>query len=362
MTDVFISYKRDDELRVGLLAKALEKAGLSIWWDRGLPGGESWRTNISNALAEARCVVVVWSHGSVGVEGAFVRDEAGRAMARGILVPVMIDAVAPPLGFGELQAIDLTRWRGGQGDPFLQDLVAIIRAKLENLPSPRPKGPGARLARRLAYGVWSSASLAAVAAVAFNVFGLAANMCAVPAMQPGLSDTCGALRLGDRPTRQERLAWAALSAGSCQALRDHVARFPEGAYRSEAADLLTARRVTTEDVWSSSTRSLALFQPASIKTSPTEAAARARALADAQTQANNLCRGFAAATSFRFRTATPQPAAWSCEKAGGGVVCGFQGMVACQLDEKATSERETCGPVIGADRTQPITSRSGARS
>jgi hypothetical protein len=344
VTDVFISYKREDEVRVGRLAMALEKAGLSVWWDRGLPGGESWRTNITNALAEARCVVVVWSHGSVGVEGAFVRDEAGRAMGRGILVPVMIDAVAPPLGFGELQAIDLTHWRGGQGDPFFQDLVGVIRAKLENAPTPMPKGPATRLARRLVYGASSSACLAAVAALAFNAFGVATNICTIPGVQPGLSDTCGAAGLGGRPSKRERLAWAALPAGSCQALRDHVARFPGGAYRREAADLLTARRVTTQDIWTPSTRSLALFQPASVQGSPDEAAAHAKALGEAQTQADNLCRGFAAATSFRFRVATPRPASWSCEKGGGGTVCGFQGMVACQLNEKASVERETCGP------------------
>jgi len=350
VTDVFISYKREDEVRVGRLAQALEKAGLSVWWDRGLPGGESWRTNITNALAEARCVVVVWSHHSVGVEGAFVRDEAGRAMARGILVPVMIDRVHPPLGFGELQAVDLTRWRGGQGDPFLVDLVSVIRAKLDNAPTPLPKGPTARLARRLVYGASSSVGLAAVAALAFNAFGLASNMCTLPGLQPALSDSCGALRLGARPTREERLAWAALPAGSCQALRDHIARFPEGAYRREAADLLTARRVTTQDAWSPSTRSLALFQPASTQGSRNEASARAKALAEAQTQADNLCRGFAAATSFRFRVATPQPATWSCEKGGAGVVCGFQGVVACQLDEKTSVERESCGPEKVADR------------
>ena len=344
MSDVFISYKREDEVRVGRLAKALEKAGFAVWWDRGLPGGESWRTNIGAALADARCVVVVWSHGSVGVEGAFVRDEAGRAMARGILVPVMIDQVGPPLGFGELQAIDLTRWRGRSGDPFFQDLVGVIRAKLENGPTPKPKGPTARVARRLLYGASSSAGVAAVAAFAFNTFGVAANICTIPGMQPGLSDACGSMRLGDRPSQAERLAWAAKPAGSCQALREHVARFPEGAYRREAADLLTARRVTTEEVWSPSTRSLALYQPQSTQGAPDEATAHAKAIATAQVQADNLCRGFAATTAFRFRAATPQPSSWTCEKGGGGAVCGFEGQVSCQLDEKATVEHETCGP------------------
>jgi hypothetical protein len=325
----------------------LQKAGFEVWWDRGLPGGESWRANIAEALEAARCVVVVWSHGSVGVEGAFVRDEAGRAMRRGILVPVMIDAVAPPLGFGELQAIDLTRWRGAPGDPFFRDLVGVIRARLDGGPPPTPRGPARRVARRLFYGATSSLGVAAFAAFAFNTFGVASHLCAIPGVQPGLSDACGELRLGARPTRQERLAWEALPAGSCPALRQHIARFPEGAYRREAADLLTARRVTSDDVWRPGVRQLALFQPASAQGAPSEAAARAQAIADAQGQADNLCRGFAATTAFRFRAATPQPQTWTCEHADGGTVCGFSGAVACQLDEKTTVERESCGPVTG---------------
>ena len=343
MSDVFISYKREDEVRVGRLARALEKAGFSIWWDRGLPGGESWRANIAAALAEARCVVVVWSHGAVGPDGAFVRDEAAWAMARGLLAPVMIDRVPPPLGFGELQAIDLTRWRGSPKDPFFEDLVGVIRAKLENGPPPKPKGPSARVARRLLLGASSSAGIAAFAAIAFNTFGVASNLCTVPGPQPALSDACGAVRVGERPSRDERIAWAALQPGSCPALRDFVGRFPEGAYRREAADLLTARKVTTEDVWRPSERQLALFQPQLTEGAAGEAAAQAKALAAAQTQADNLCRGFAATTAFRFRAATPRPSTWTCAPGGGGTVCGFEGMVSCQLDERASVEHETCG-------------------
>ena len=40
MTDVFFSYKREDEDRVVKLVIGLEKAGLTVWWDRGLPGGD----------------------------------------------------------------------------------------------------------------------------------------------------------------------------------------------------------------------------------------------------------------------------------------------------------------------------------
>ena len=106
MTDVFVSYKRDDEVRVGRLVKALQKQGLSIWWDRELPGGEQWRAKLEAALAQAKCAVVVWTRASTGADGGFVKDEAARAARRQILVPVTLDKVEPPLGFGELQAVD----------------------------------------------------------------------------------------------------------------------------------------------------------------------------------------------------------------------------------------------------------------
>ena len=57
MSEIFISYKREDEVRVGRLAKALQDAGLSIWWDRSLAGGENWRSQIENELDAAKCVI-----------------------------------------------------------------------------------------------------------------------------------------------------------------------------------------------------------------------------------------------------------------------------------------------------------------
>src|SRR3974390_2768650 len=127
MNDIFISYKREDEGRVGRLAKALQGAGLSIWWDRSLAGGENWRGQIENELDAARCVVVAWTHQRVGPAGGFVRDEAGQAKRRGVLVPVKLEKVDPPLGFGEIQAIDLTHWKGSPRDPFFQDLTETGR-------------------------------------------------------------------------------------------------------------------------------------------------------------------------------------------------------------------------------------------
>jgi hypothetical protein len=345
MTHAFISYKREDETRVGRIARALEKAGVEVWWDRGLPGGESWHANIEANLDAAGCVVLIWSEGSIAPEGNYVRDEARRGLARGILVPVMIDPIkAIPLGFGELQAIDLSRWRGDPRDPFFRDLVAAVRAKLDGASKPKANGPTARLRRRLVYGGLSTAGLATIASIAFNTFGVAANMCALPGPQPALSDTCGALRLGDRPTRDERLAWAARNPGSCAALRQHIARFPNGAFRREAADMITARRVSYSDAWTPETRTLALFESADGAAAAAEPAAKAKALARAQVDAERLCRAFGSGTLFRFVGATPRAETWSCSSAGGGVVCGFDGEADCAVQEHRQIEQEHCGP------------------
>ena len=139
MSDVFLSYKREDEARVAPLRDALNAESLSVWWDRHLPGGELWRERLEAELATAACVIVVWSGNSVGEEGAFVRDEATRAMRRGVLVPVRIDDSAPPLGFGELQALELTGWKGKHTDVRFQDVLTAVRAKIAKQAAPAPR-------------------------------------------------------------------------------------------------------------------------------------------------------------------------------------------------------------------------------
>ena len=343
MSHVFLSYKREDEIRVGRIARALECAGLDVWWDRGLPGGESWHSNIETKLQDASCVVVIWSAQSAGQEGGFVREEARRGLSRNLLVPVLIDSLSElPLGFGEIQAIDLTRWRGDRSDPYFLDLVATVRAKIANTPIPAARGPKQRIARRLMWGSASSAGLAILALFAFNVFGVSSHVCTIPGPQPALSDACGTLGVGDRPNREERLAWESRQPGSCPALREHIARFPTGAYRSEAADLLTARKISHTDSWTPATRSLALFQPTA-KAAANETAARARALAQAMPEAERLCRGFGAGSLFKYESSSVVADRWTCARGGRGVACGFDGRAECVVQERRQVEQEHCG-------------------
>jgi hypothetical protein len=343
MSDVFISYKSDDAARVIRLVRALETAGLSVWWDRSLAAGENWRSQIQCALDAAKCVIVVWTHESVGPAGDFVRDEAGHAKSRGVLVPVKLSKVNPPMGFGEIQAIDLTRWKGSSRDPFFQDLLAAVRAKIEGRNVPPGVGPTKRLRRRLRYGSLASALLFCFGAFASNTFQVQDRACRLALFQPLISDACGALELGNRPTKSERTAWESRSGGSCAALRSHIERFPNGFYRGEANGLLTARRVTQTEIWTDAERRLSLFQPESEAASSNKVIAQDAAMAEAQRRAERLCRGFEATTSFHFKSAKPAAQEWKCTPTSKGVTCGFEGEAVCELEERRIEEHETCG-------------------
>ena len=125
--DVFISYKAEDRPRLVSLIDALEAEGLSVWWDSHIGGGAHWREDIQEHLDAAKCVVVVWTKRSIGREGNFVRDEASRAQRRGVYLPILLDSVEPPLGFGEVQAISLSRWHRDRSDPRFLALVDAVR-------------------------------------------------------------------------------------------------------------------------------------------------------------------------------------------------------------------------------------------
>jgi hypothetical protein len=102
--------------------------GRSVFWDRRIPAGQTWRSYIGKALVISRSVVVVWSEASISSD--WVIEEADHGKQRSVLVPVMKRPVAPPFGFRQIQAADLTGWtRGSHSDEFtafLEDLDGVL--------------------------------------------------------------------------------------------------------------------------------------------------------------------------------------------------------------------------------------------
>lgn len=121
MSDIFISYAREDRDKAELLAHIFERQNWGVWWDRVIPPGGKYADVIGAELASAKAVIVLWSHASVASD--WVKDEAQEGINRKILVPVLIDKVSPPYGFRQVQTADLSDWDGSPSHLELQALV-----------------------------------------------------------------------------------------------------------------------------------------------------------------------------------------------------------------------------------------------
>jgi hypothetical protein len=121
MADIFMSYTEKDRDAVSRLADMLKSVGWSVWWDRRIPAGQTWRSVLDKELKGMRCMVVLWSTHSV--ESEWVSEEAAEGRNLGRLVPVSIERVRPPAGFREIQAADLVDWDGSRDFIGLQRLI-----------------------------------------------------------------------------------------------------------------------------------------------------------------------------------------------------------------------------------------------
>ena len=142
MADIFISYAREDVAWVEKLNRALEAQGYRVWWDRNLATGVRYLKETEAQLREARATVVVWS--KVSIDSHWVADEAALARDLGRMVPISKDGTMPPLGFGQYQATDFSRWNGGDGEPLSVLLKALAeRTQLaERAVAPKRRAAG----------------------------------------------------------------------------------------------------------------------------------------------------------------------------------------------------------------------------
>ena len=148
MTQLFISYARENRDTAERVANALGEIGIDVWWDRDIPGGSEFAEVIEQRLTEARVVIVLWSESST--RSGFVRDESMRALEAGKLLPVRIEVVVPPLGFGQIHALDLLDWDGAADDPAFVGVANEVRERLGQAPvaRPQPSRPRPRWQRR----------------------------------------------------------------------------------------------------------------------------------------------------------------------------------------------------------------------
>lgn len=131
MADIFISYKREDQEehgRVAPIAEALRAEGYDVFYDVQVPPGSSWEAVLQSKMDQARCVLVLWSRASIGSD--WVKEEAEMAKADGKLIPVFLDAVAPPFGFARIEGANLAGWDGDLDHIEWRGLVAAVKARI----------------------------------------------------------------------------------------------------------------------------------------------------------------------------------------------------------------------------------------
>ncbi len=135
MTDIYVSYAREDRENVRRLGELLGHEGWDVWLDPA-EGSSSNSAELDVKLASASAILVVWSGYSRGSET--VRSEAATGLYKNKLVQVKIDPASPPRPFDQVEVSDLSRWSGDREDMSLRKVISALRL-LAGLPqSVRP--------------------------------------------------------------------------------------------------------------------------------------------------------------------------------------------------------------------------------
>lgn len=141
MSDIFVSYAREDRSKAQDIAEALQDQGWTVWWDRNIPPGKTFDEVISKALNTAKCVIVLWSEASARSD--WVKEEANEGARRHILVPVLIEDVEIPLGFRRIHSAMLVGWtkhsETSEFNQFLQAVAGILGVDVKFGESSRPR-------------------------------------------------------------------------------------------------------------------------------------------------------------------------------------------------------------------------------
>lgn len=309
-----------DLKRAATLSRRLAERGVSAAATAAEPGRAAL-SEIEDALRGARCVIVVWpSKRSAELE--LMTEIADRARGRDALISVCLTPEPPPLGYAGVPTVDLS------GPRFSASALDALAAACQEKLGPQPAFRRRRWARLLAGG---GATCGVVFAVTgFDVLGAQEQLCNFPKLQPAVSDFCGALGMGDSPTRDERLHWESWDKRSCKQLQQHVHDYPKGKYLTSAAALLATKRSAPTGRWVEEQQKLDLFVAADADMSGDLAQSKARALRRGQMQSERLCDLYGEEAGAKVRSAAAEPEHWNCADGA----CSFEGHALCTVERQ----------------------------
>ncbi len=121
---VFLSHVPLDAVRIAEVSRRLARRGLRVASVTGSGDlGATFVEKVAKGLDASEAIVVFWSRESV--DSPWVKAAAEEGLRRGILVPVLLDDVPPPLGFRSVSAADLSR--GATPDALERLCEAVYR-------------------------------------------------------------------------------------------------------------------------------------------------------------------------------------------------------------------------------------------
>lgn len=290
-------------------------------------------------------VVLVWSkngrgHHDITEQELDVLADAGR------LISVLVEKTTLPENLPKHPVVDLSGWRGSPRNAFFQDFRNYLEAASQRTPPPPPRGPFVRFVQRMCAGLTIGVIIAFAFGFALNLLELQNNLCSINFNQPEVSDFCGAYGLGEKPTKEERLAWEGREPNSCEGLRAHIEKFGEsGALFDRASAMLDARRTITSETWSPREQRSPFSQSINSNGFETEALAREDAIMQAATDAEASCSALGESDFFRTIGSSVEPLTWDCFIANGSHYCGFDGARTCELEQLEKTTTEICGPL-----------------
>jgi hypothetical protein len=174
MADVFISYSRENQAVVRLLADAVRREGYSLWWDDELPPHRSYGDVITEQIGTAKAAIVVWSQSAAASE--WVRAEADVARNQKKLIQASIDGHMPPLPFNQIQFASIGDWKGEPDHPgwrkIRESLAALCGAATNPPAYPMPAAPPP--APRAAPHKWNGVLIGLIVLSVVTILGVAA--------------------------------------------------------------------------------------------------------------------------------------------------------------------------------------------
>lgn len=135
VTEVFISYKREERELIRPIEQALTGLGVDVWLDERIAAGAAWGREINERLRSCRAQIVCWS--PQALESDWVCGEAQIGLERNVLVPVKVLKcdLGPP--FNRRQTIELVGWNGDSSHAgwrmVLQQLSQLLGRDLSEI-------------------------------------------------------------------------------------------------------------------------------------------------------------------------------------------------------------------------------------